>query len=103
MTLKMLVFNFSLSVLIVFFIFLGTYLTMEADTAPHVNPEPYPMLDADGYYMAYKEGDTWVNWWARDKPSTIGVFAQFMFNKVCSNFRLAITVITLHSTFMDEL
>jgi hypothetical protein len=55
---------------------------MEADTSLHVNPEPYPILDADGYYMAYKEGDTWVNWWARDKPSHLGTFAQFTFKKV---------------------
>ena len=56
---------------------------MEADDAsPHVNTAPYPVTDGDGYYMAYKDGDTWVNWWAKPKWGLLGVLSQFLFTKV---------------------
>ena len=67
----------------VFFVLLGTYLAMEADKgSPHINTAPYPVTDDDGYYMAYKEGDTWINWWAKPKWGVLGVLSQFLFTKV---------------------
>ena len=58
-------------------------MAMEADDAsPHVNTAPYPVTDGDGYYMAYKDGDTWVNWWAKPKWGLLGVLSQFLFTKV---------------------
>ena len=46
--------------LISFFLLLGTYLAMEADPdSPHINADPYPVTDGDGYSMAYQDGDTW--------------------------------------------
>ncbi len=63
-----------------FFVFLGTYLAMESDTSPHINPDPYPVTDAEGYFQSYQEGGTWINWWTRDKPGHLGTFAQFLFN-----------------------
>ena len=69
--------------LIFIFILLGTYLAMEADQgSPHINTAPYPVTDDDGYYMAYKDGDTWVNWWAKPKWGLLGVLSQFLFTKV---------------------
>ena len=85
---------------------------MEADQgSPHINTAPYPVTDDDGYYMAYqdhypigicdtnskrqkslflcqlsaisyRDGDTWINWWAKPKWSVLGVLSQFLFTKV---------------------
>ena len=82
---------------------------MEADYAsPHVNPAPYPVTDDEGYYMAYKDGDAWVNWWAKSKWGVLGLLAQFLFTKVSIRFTyvqknvLAIECIILSSNFANS-
>ena len=85
-----------------FFILLGTYLVMEADYAsPHVNPAPYPVTDDEGYYMAYKDGDTWVNWWSKSKWGLLGLLAQFLFTKVSIRYTFFTVVVSPTPTSFD--
>ena len=76
---------------------------MEADYAsPHVNPAPYPVTDDEGYYMAYKDGGAWVNWWAKSKWGVLGLLAQFLFTKVSIRFTCVqmLQCSLLHLTFV---
>jgi hypothetical protein len=33
-----------------------------------IDGEVYPVVDKNGYYLAYKSDNTWINWWQMDKP-----------------------------------
>jgi len=52
----------------------------------HINTEPYPHVDDEGYVLAYKENGRWINWWARDKPGSFAfLFGVRLFDKDYSN------------------
>lgn len=37
----------------------------------------WPVRDDDGYYMSYKEGGKWVNWWGRNRPGFMKFATRF--------------------------
>lgn len=61
--------------LTVFFVIMGSVACSAAD--PGDDAETWPVRDDEGYYMSYKEGGKWVNWWARNRPSFLGFGAGF--------------------------
>ena len=57
-------------------VLLKLYFSVELD----FESEPWPVKDEEGYYLSYQEGDEWINWWIRNKPSILSVSADFLFS-----------------------
>ena len=47
--------------------------------------DPWPKVDDEGYYQSYKEGNKWVNYWYKNRPSGPTVMSGFLTSKDESN------------------
>jgi len=71
--------------LVIFVIAMGVALSRLNEDPIDFSLDPWPIVDNDGYYQSYKDGDKWVNYWHKDRPGGPTVMSGFLTAKDESN------------------